>query len=84
MNFAWTYRPCSELGGDSLNVFQLDADHVGLYVLDVSGHGVSASLLSVTLSRVLILGATPLASLLRLIGHLKQTPLFLLRKSPLA
>lgn len=52
--FAWTYRPCSELGGDSLNVFQLDADHVGLYVLDVSGHGVSASLLSVTLSRVLI------------------------------
>jgi len=52
--FAWAYRPCSELGGDSLNVFQLDADHVGLYVLDVSGHGVSASLLSVTLSRVLI------------------------------
>ena len=54
VSFAWTYRPCSELGGDSLNVFQLDADHVGLYVLDVSGHGVSASLLSVTLSRVLI------------------------------
>lgn len=52
--FAWTYQPCSELGGDSLNVFQLDADHVGMYVLDVSGHGVSASLLSVTLSRVLI------------------------------
>ncbi len=52
--FAWNYRPCSELGGDSLNVFQLDEDHVGLYVLDVSGHGVSASLLSVTLSRVLI------------------------------
>jgi sigma-B regulation protein RsbU (phosphoserine phosphatase) len=54
VTFAWAYRPCSELGGDSLNVFQLDADHVGLYVLDVSGHGVSASLLSVTLSRVLI------------------------------
>ena len=53
-SFAWSYQPCSELGGDSLNVFQLDADHVGLYVLDVSGHGVSASLLSVTLSRVLI------------------------------
>ena len=54
VRFAWTYRPCSELGGDSLNIFQLDEDHVGLYVLDVSGHGVSASLLSVTLSRVLI------------------------------
>jgi sigma-B regulation protein RsbU (phosphoserine phosphatase) len=54
VTFAWACRPCSELGGDSLNVFQLDANHVGLYVLDVSGHGVSASLLSVTLSRVLI------------------------------
>ena len=54
VDFAWTYQPCSELGGDSLNVFQLDSDHVGMYVLDVSGHGVSASLLSVTLSRVLI------------------------------
>lgn len=54
VGFAWTYRPCSELGGDSLNVFPLNDDHVGLYVLDVSGHGVSASLLSVTLSRVLI------------------------------
>lgn len=54
LSFAWTYQPCSELGGDSLNVFQLDPDHIGLYVLDVSGHGVSASLLSVTLSRALI------------------------------
>ena len=52
-SFAWVYRPCAELGGDSLNVFQLDERHVGVYVLDVSGHGVPASLLSVTLSRVL-------------------------------
>ncbi len=54
VSFAWVYRPCAELGGDSLNVFQLDERHVGMYVLDVSGHGVPASLLSVTLSRVLI------------------------------
>ena len=54
VSLAWNFRPCSELGGDSLNVFPLDEHHLGLYVLDVSGHGVSASLLSVTLSRVLI------------------------------
>ena len=54
VSFAWVYRPCAQLAGDSLNVFQLDDRHVGMYVLDVSGHGVSASLLSVTLSRVLI------------------------------
>ncbi len=54
VSLGWNYRPCSALGGDSLNVFPLDKHHIGLYVLDVSGHGVSASLLSVTLSRVLI------------------------------
>jgi sigma-B regulation protein RsbU (phosphoserine phosphatase) len=50
-NYAWRHRPCDELAGDTLNLFQLDRRHVGLYVLDVSGHGVSAALLSVTLSR---------------------------------
>jgi len=51
--FAWTYRPCDELAGDSLNAFRLTDRHVGLYVLDVSGHGVAAALLSVTLTRIL-------------------------------
>ena len=54
VSFGWIYRPCTELGGDSLNVFPLSDHEVGMYVLDVTGHGVPASLLSVTLSRVLI------------------------------
>jgi len=53
--FAWEYRPCAELAGDSLNVFEIDDTHVGVYVLDVSGHGVSSSLLSVMASRSLSL-----------------------------
>lgn len=53
LNFAWTYLPCETLAGDFLNVCPLDATHAALYVLDVSGHGVAAALLSVTLSRVL-------------------------------
>ena len=52
--FAWAFRPCDELGGDILNVFPLAGGHVGLYLLDVSGHGVPAALLSVSLSRVLV------------------------------
>jgi len=47
------YRPCDELAGDALNVVRLDEDRIGFYVLDVSGHGVPAALLSVTLSRFL-------------------------------
>ena len=41
------------MGGNGLNIFLLDDDHVGLYLLDVSGHGVAAALLSVTLARLL-------------------------------
>jgi len=51
--FAWVFQPCEELAGDMFNVFRLDESHVALYLLDVSGHGVSAALLAVTLSRLL-------------------------------
>ncbi len=51
--FAWHFEPCDELGGDILNVLPLDGRYVAMYLLDVTGHGVPAALLSVTLSRVL-------------------------------
>ena len=50
---AWSYKPCDELGGDILNIFKLDEKHIGLYVLDVTGHGLAASLLSVAVSHFL-------------------------------
>ena len=53
VRFAWAFKPCQELAGDILNVVRLDDRHVGLYVLDVSGHGVASALLSVTVSRFL-------------------------------
>jgi sigma-B regulation protein RsbU (phosphoserine phosphatase) len=57
--FAWTFKPCSQLAGDFLNVFWLDDRHLGLCVLDVSGHGVAAALLSVTASHLLARMASP-------------------------
>jgi sigma-B regulation protein RsbU (phosphoserine phosphatase) len=51
--FAWAFRPSTALAGDLLNVFRLDEHRVGFFVLDVSGHGVAAALLSVTVSRFL-------------------------------
>lgn len=50
---AWDFYPCADLGGDGLNAFWLDEQHLGFYVLDVSGHGVAAALLSVTVARLL-------------------------------
>ena len=52
-SFAWEYLPCDELAGDFLNVFSLDDKHIAMYVVDVSGHGVASSLLSVTIGRLL-------------------------------
>ena len=55
--FAWTYRPLDELAGDCLHVFPLNDEYMGFYVLDVSGHGTAAALLSVTLSHSLAPGS---------------------------
>jgi sigma-B regulation protein RsbU (phosphoserine phosphatase) len=51
-SFAWRYEPCEELSGDTLNILELAPGRVGLFVMDVSGHGVSAALLSVHVSRL--------------------------------
>jgi serine phosphatase RsbU (regulator of sigma subunit) len=53
LHFAWTYRPCDELAGDALNIVRINQDVIALYLLDVSGHGVPAALLSVTVTRSL-------------------------------
>ena len=63
--FAWCYQPCDELAGDGLNIVPLGDGKVSLYILDVSGHGVSSALLSVTLSRLLSPPSDPSSILIR-------------------
>ncbi len=53
VNSEWLFRPSSYVAGDIFNIFPVDDHRVGFYLLDVSGHGVPAAMLSVTLSRVL-------------------------------
>src|SRR5436305_15273108 len=65
MEFAWVFRPCDELAGDGLNIIPLGDGNVGLYVLDVSGHGVASALLSVALSRLLSPPSEPSSILIR-------------------
>jgi sigma-B regulation protein RsbU (phosphoserine phosphatase) len=73
VEMAWSFDPCDELGGDVLNAFGLTGGHVGFYVLDVSGHGVPSSLLSVTLSRLLapVPGHPSLVERAHASGHLE-------------
>ncbi len=51
--FNWMFCPCSFVAGDIFNFFNLDEDHICFYMLDVAGHGVSAAMLSITLSKIL-------------------------------
>jgi len=54
IDFAWEFLSCDDVAGDMFGVFRLDEHHLGIYILDVSGHGVQAALLSVSLSHVLM------------------------------
>ena len=54
VHLEWHYRPCQQLAGDYLNVLSLDAHRIGLYVVDVCGHGVPSSLLAVQVARDLV------------------------------
>jgi sigma-B regulation protein RsbU (phosphoserine phosphatase) len=81
---AWRYVPCQGLAGDFLNVFPLDEEHVGLFVVDVSGHGVPSSLMAVTVGRPARRSrhaAQPALSGRRFFGALLHAPL---RRAPCA
>lgn len=55
----WRYTPCAELAGDSLGYHYLDSEHLAIYLLDVTGHGLASALLGVTVMNVLRSKALP-------------------------
>ena len=55
----WRYLPASTLGGDTIGYHWVDSDHLALYLIDVTGHGLDAALLSVSVANVIRGGAVP-------------------------
>ncbi|MGV7223297.1 MAG: PP2C family protein-serine/threonine phosphatase [Nitrospinales bacterium] len=49
----WRFIPSTSLGGDAFGYHWMDDDHFLVYLVDVSGHGVGAALLSVSVMNVL-------------------------------
>jgi len=49
----WRFVPSTSLGGDAFGYHWADEDHFAVYLIDVSGHGVGAALLSVSVMNVL-------------------------------
>jgi len=66
VSIAWDYTPCEELAGDFLNYAKLDEHTLGLYVVDVSGHGTASALLAVAIGRVLSSSVSATSLLVRL------------------
>ena len=55
----WRFVPSTQLGGDSFSYHWLDEEHFALFLLDVSGHGVGSSLMSVSALNILRSQALP-------------------------
>jgi len=53
LSVAWKFMPSYMIGGDIFNIFRLDERHIGLYMIDVSGHGVQSALITVSVSQML-------------------------------
>jgi len=53
LDIAWKFMPSEQIGGDIFNVLRLDEDHLGFYMIDVSGHGVPPALVTFSISQTL-------------------------------
>ena len=53
INIDWKFIPSTSLGGDAFGYYWLDENHFVVYLIDVSGHGVGAALLSVSVINAL-------------------------------
>ncbi|NLY72767.1 MAG: SpoIIE family protein phosphatase [Tissierellia bacterium] len=56
--------PCERLSGDFFDIYQIDEDKVGMYILDVSGHGINAALMNIYIYNY-IRSSSPLIKQLR-------------------
>lgn len=63
LRFASYFNPCQEIGGDIYNIQRLDDEHVALHIIDVSGHGFSAAMMTALASQALSYSGTLVTSL---------------------
>lgn len=54
-----SYLPSRELGGDCFGYDWLDDDHLIVYLIDVSGHGIAPALMSISVLNMLRSGSLP-------------------------
>lgn len=52
------FRPCGHVGGDFIGIFRVNESRIGLFSIDVSGHGIASALLAARVAGYLS-GASP-------------------------
>ncbi|MEW5736335.1 MAG: SpoIIE family protein phosphatase [Thermodesulfobacteriota bacterium] len=52
-SFESLFIPCRVVGGDMFNFFPVNHHHLAFYLLDVSGHGIPAAMMSVAISKTI-------------------------------
>jgi sigma-B regulation protein RsbU (phosphoserine phosphatase) len=60
----WRFVPCESLGGDVFGYHWIDDDHLAMYVLDVSGHGVGPALMGVSAMNLIRSGSLEIEQVL--------------------
>lgn len=55
LRFSWQFAPFEKVGGDLFNVLQVDEETVMAFLLDVSGHGISSAMVTVSVNQSLSL-----------------------------
>jgi sigma-B regulation protein RsbU (phosphoserine phosphatase) len=54
MNFFSDLIPSESLSGDFINIFEIDDNNIGLYIVDVSGHGISSAIMTIYADRTIM------------------------------
>lgn len=54
LRFSAIFRPASWVSGDIYDVFRIDDEHTGMYLVDAVGHGMAASLLTMFIKRAIV------------------------------
>lgn len=73
INIDYLYESSESLSGDFFDVFEIDENNTGIYICDVVGHGVTASLLTIFVRQSLRTIAKGKMSLNRIMKELHKT-----------
>ncbi len=72
IEFEYIYLPSEMLSGDIFDVFEIDDEHIGFYISDVVGHGVTASIMTMFIKQTLASVANEFKSPAKTISYLHQ------------